>query len=148
MKGYRSDEAWEHSKKEAMRRNAIRGLEIGSAIDTEYGLKRPVSWPNVFLWFLQRNDSTCSHDFLGLTESVRFGPIWFGIWQIWDLVLKMKVWVLFDLLRFELCLDDRFGICSKGSGFLVVFDEEEEEDWSSSGFGGNERDKFVFNFLF
>jgi len=32
MKGT-SDEACEHSKKEAMRRNAIRGLEIGSAID-------------------------------------------------------------------------------------------------------------------
>lgn len=33
MKGT-SEEACEHSKKEAMRRNAIRGLEIGSAIDT------------------------------------------------------------------------------------------------------------------
>jgi len=56
----------------------------------------------------------------------------------------MKVWVLFDLLWFELCLDDRFGICSKGSGFLVVFDEEEKDDWSSYVFGGNERDKFTF----
>ena len=56
----------------------------------------------------------------------------------------MKVWVLFDLLWFELCLDDKFKICSKGFGFLVVFDEEEEDDWSSSVFGGNERDKFTF----
>jgi len=42
MKGM-SELACGHSKKEAMRRNSIRGLEIGSAIDTKYGLKQPVS---------------------------------------------------------------------------------------------------------
>ena len=80
-----------------------------------------------------------------------------GNWKLGSEIEKKKEWRVIDQMKRESIArrklrgemrSEIWQIYSKGSGFLVVFDEEEEEDWSSSWFGGNERDKFAFNFLF
>ena len=60
----------------------------------------------------------------------------------------MKVWVLFDLLWFELWVYDIFQICLKLAGFLVVFDEEDEEHMKFFWVCGKKRGKFAFNLFF